>query len=343
MNKENKMAVGALSEAVIHHESITAAIKSITSAVKRNCLLNEPRHVIVTGESGCGKTTLMDLLVKHHYPKQQVKRGLFDGQVPSMLRVTLPANATPKSMARRILVELGEHSNLNQNEAELSERAAKYLKEFNVQLVVFDEFQHLFGLGKGAFDGASARLLAARNWVKSMVNASMPTTFVLMGIPELLPLVHGDPQLERRFTVKASLPRFNCPEKDKSEFARFFDSLLNTAAELLGRKDLALRIRHDLPAARRLFLATGGVPSAIKELVTDALISALEQGQNHIALGDLGVALKLDREPVLDAKREQAVRRQRFSIMQRLVMNVVNPLSADMDYVDQCLHELTVH
>lgn len=336
LSDDQKKIIEILSKSVIMHSVLESAKSRIQQIVGENEFLSEQRHIIVVGDSGCGKTTLLDTIADELPPKEDVfVLGYRKNQL--VLMVSLPGTITPREMARRLLRALGDTSALNGTCAVLTERLIKLMKDCNVKAVFMDELQHLLGLGRGNEGGVCKRLLTARNWLKSLVVATR-ATFVLMGMPETLSLIDSDEQLERRFTHVMALEPFGGPESTGSGLTTFIDNLLMTAVQDLGLFDSAewFSYRLDDPKLKdkqrnlaRLYLATGGSPSVTKDLVIRAALNAHARGSRQITFDDFQAAYASHRMAKQELKAALRRREKRQTLVAALEGSLLNPFAAN--------------
>lgn len=326
---EERLLIETLSANIVMHPSLRKARDVIQRAVAENQSLSEPRHVILIGDSGCGKTTLLDMIEENHSPKEECfQLGIRSQQ--SVLIQSLPSSITPRSMAIEMLRGLGDQSLLNGTCQELTERLIHYIKQCNVQVIFLDEFQHLLALGRGSERGANQRLLAARNWIKSVINKTH-VTFVLMGMPDTLALVDQEPQMERRFTHLLHFSPFQLPNQEESQLVDFADELLDVAVEEFDIFTDAEKFESNPDDANRLFAATGGVPSAIKDLVIRASLCAFRRRSKTITMDDFAKAFSELRQARLEVEAARLRREKVVNLVKAVEGRVLNPFTAKAD------------
>ncbi len=329
LTPEEHKLIENLSTNIIMHSSLQSAHDAICQAVAENEVLSEPRHVILIGDSGCGKSTLLDIIRAEHPPKEECfQLGVCLQQ--TVLMLSLPSTITARSMAIEMLRALGDKSSLNGTCQELTERLIRYIKQCNVKVIFLDEFQHLLALGRGSVQGANQRLLTARNWIKSVIVATH-VTFVLMGMPDTLALIDQEPQLERRFTHLLHLSPFNPPSDADVRMVNFADELIGNAVLKLGFFNSADRFTANEDHAARLYAATQGVPSSIKDLIIRAALAAYRGRSSAITMGDFAKAFAELRQARLEVKATQLKQEKRLSFAKAVEGRVVNPFCAKAD------------
>lgn len=338
LTPEEQKLIENLSTNIIMHSSLQSAHDAICQAVAENAVLSEPRHVILIGDSGCGKTTLLDIIKAEHPPKEECfQLGVCLQQ--TVLMLSLPSTITARSMAIEMLRALGDTSSLHGTCQELTERLIRYIKQCNVKVIFLDEFQHLLALGRGSGQGANQRLLTARNWIKSVIVATH-VTFVLMGMPDTLVLIDQEPQLERRFTHLLSLNAFDKPSTSEVGMVEFADEMIGSAVLQLGLFKSADRFAKDEDHALRLYVATQGVPSSIKDLIIRAALAAYRRRSTAITMGDFASAFVELRQARLEVKAAQLKQKKRLSFAKAVEGHVVNPFCAKADDLQPIIFQM---
>ena len=155
----------------------------------------EPACGALLGTSGVGKTSVVDHYFKLHLPfetETETRRPV--------LKVTLQPDARPKGIAADLLLALGDPAWSSGTVQSLTSRAVKLLARCGVELIVFDEFHHLFDMER-------ARVMTkAAQWLKVLiVNTRIPV--VVCGMPEAEHVLRAQ-HTERRFKERLTLRCF---------------------------------------------------------------------------------------------------------------------------------------
>jgi energy-coupling factor transporter ATP-binding protein EcfA2 len=182
-----------LDEEYIPFPPFDAAIKSINHNIEQYRKTGMADHVLVMGESGSGKSTLCTC-IELQYPRySQPDRDL----VPALV-VSVPSAATIASVAEAMLIKLGDPSPLTGNISGKTHRVITLCKACKVEVVLFDEAQHISDRGKYITQ------YMVGDWLKSLIDQlKVPTVFV--GLPKLELLLQVNEQLRRRFSKRMSL------------------------------------------------------------------------------------------------------------------------------------------
>ena len=189
----------------ITYPELTDIMDKIADCHSRSKTSAEPKCLSITGESGCGKTTIAEV-----YNTKYASTRTDEGITVPVLLVTISAPATVKALATDILDSLGDPLADRGTVTSLTRKVYKLIKECGVELIIFDEFQHLI-------DRDSDRVLqVASDWLKNFLNKTK-VPMVLMGLPYSVRILEANPQLRRRFSVRKELKPFvwENPESQK--------------------------------------------------------------------------------------------------------------------------------
>lgn len=230
---------------------------------------SEPTCGALLGVPGVGKTSVID-----HYRKlYPVKDTEIATQQP-VLKVTLQPEARPKGIAADILLALGDPAWSSGTVQTLTNRAVKLLQRCQVELIVLDEFHHLFDM-----DRAKVMTKAAQ-WLKVLiVNTKIPV--VVCGMPEAEHVLRAE-HTERRFKERLQLKCFTWrTPAGKREFCGMLKKL-DQSLPLAEDSELA-----EPELAGRFYLACRGIPDYLMTLVRGGLVGALRRSGEQITREDL--------------------------------------------------------
>ncbi|MFL9890927.1 TniB family NTP-binding protein [Paraburkholderia sp. RL17-381-BIF-C] len=244
-------------------------IKRILAALDRmhgyQCDSEEAEHLMLLGESGVGKSTLLIRYVKKH---PAIEHEEFT-EVP-VLYVALGQSPTPKILANMLLRALGDPKWHVGKEVELTARLVFLIMQCRVRLVILDEANHLIDRG------GEKTLHTAADWLKRFVDATR-VSFVLAGIPRTRRLLATNDQLRERFREIIEIDRFSVANKSAEHE---FRSVLNTFRGCLQGLPT---IDFSAPAIARLFaFASDGRLRDIRRLLVRAVELAYEQSNPRL-------------------------------------------------------------
>lgn len=254
---------------LVLHPRFREAVALLDHCHKSSRYASEPVCGAILGTSGVGKTSVVD-----HYRKSHPAEETETATRQPVLKVTLQPDARPKGIASDLLLALGDPAWSRGTVQTLTNRAVKLLHHCGVELIVMDEFHHLFDIDR-------ARVMTkASQWLKVLiVNTKIPV--VVCGMPEaehVLSAEHTERRFKQRLTLRCFTWRTTAGRREFCSMLKKLDASLPLAKESrLAETDLA----------GRFFLATRGVPDYLMTLVRSATEEALSQGNERVELADL--------------------------------------------------------
>lgn len=238
-------------------------VKRILSALDRmleyQCGNEEAEHIMLLGESGVGKSTLLTRYVDRHPVIEHEELT----EVP-VLYVALGQSPTPKKLASTLLKALKDPKWYMGKEDELTARLVFLIGQCRVRLVIIDEANHLIDRG------GEKTLHTAADWLKRLVDASR-ISFVLAGIPRTRTLLATNDQLRERFREVIEIDRFSVANKSAEHE---FRSALNVFKKYL--RELPTLDLSGAAITRLFAFATDGRLRDIRRLLVRAVELAYE-------------------------------------------------------------------
>ncbi|MDP3456641.1 TniB family NTP-binding protein [Methyloversatilis sp.] len=296
--EELPSGLNAFRDVFYQHDKVLECISAFNDVLRYNDGRREPSSLAISGRAGTGKTTLCSHLLAPFKAEVFEEPEGIRKVIPAFYQA-VPGVATIKDLAQKLLIRL-EVSDLSGNRTQLTERLIQNLKTCKTRFYILDEFQHLVDPRKEKTHAT------VRNWVKDLMNESM-VPIILVGTADLLTLLEGDEQLERRFRRSCSLSEFALND-DFRKVIIFFTKRLNEHCSLKA----ADVIKKSL-FTEQMYAATGGNMSATKDLFVESADQALTKGDTELS----------------DAHFREAYRRIRIS--SALAPEGVNPFSQDAD------------
>lgn len=235
----------------------------------------EPQCLLLTGDTGTGKSTLVSQYLKK-YPRRQTS----EGSIISVFHAAIPAQASIKGVVTRLLSSLGDPSAGRGTTVNQTYRLYKLIENCKVELIILDEFQHLID------ENSQQVLNTVANWVKSLINETR-VPVVLIGMPWSNTILLQNPQLRRRFMVNEVLSPFQWGDSESAREFRLFLLLLDRA--------LPFNVPSNLwgpEIAFRFFVASQGVIAHLMSLARRAATIAVKSSAESITLEHLSQAFK---------------------------------------------------
>ncbi|RMC98545.1 transposase [Aquitalea palustris] len=253
-----KQKLQAIKEIRVHYPIFSAILANMERCLEESVDLAEPLCMIITGDTGVGKSTIIKTMSDRH-PSIKTSEEV---NTP-VLVASVPLPATIGALYTSILTALGapfpDRGKIEYKRLRLFE----LLKRCNVRLIILDEFQHLVERG------TRQRIETVADAIKSLINqTALP--FILVGMPAACAVLEYSPQLAGRFPLSAEIPLFDWLEQPTS-----FERLLNCFEKALPFAKPSGFGDETMPA--RFYLATGGNFRSFTTLIRDASRSALMQ------------------------------------------------------------------
>ncbi|WP_171720926.1 TniB family NTP-binding protein [Paenibacillus phytohabitans] len=238
-----------------------------------------PASLLITGETGSGKTTLFKTYIEQH---SKVSSKVVEGiqcSTKNILHISIPYPVRYTILTERLLTELGDPYPNKGTVAQKDKRLTTLIKQNQVQLVMLDEFQHFVDRDRRKV------MLGVSDWFKSLMNeTNIP--FILFGLDSSNEVLDVNPQLSRRVNRKEITPFGYGSSGEKNEFQRLMFEIDKQVAKVFeSTSDLA-----DETCCERFMYATNGAMNSIMSLVRQGAKNALAREAERIELVDLARA-----------------------------------------------------
>jgi Cdc6-like AAA superfamily ATPase len=259
----------------IHFPRNEKAFKAIRDHHAHARFANEPEGLLIQGECGAGKTTILKLYMKD-YPRIHTQEST---RVP-VLYAKVPVPATCKNLATKILTAIGDPAAERGTQVSQTLRLKRYLEACKVELLILDEFQHFQ-------DRDSLKVLkTASDWLKLLMDEN-GVPIVLAGLPYSHTILdaYGNEQLQRRFATRIELEPFGYETSQERQDFRRFLKVIDDKLPLVEKSDLA-----DPNTALCIYEATQGVVASVMKLIRRATSIALESNRERITSEMLSLA-----------------------------------------------------
>lgn len=226
-----------------------------------------PECILITGDSGSGKTSLIETYQKHNLKKESYETTL----IP-VLCTEVPEKASPVALFHKILVDLKHpYPFESNNEVELREQIKVLVCSCKIELIILDEFQHLM-------ERKSLKILKeTANSIKSLiVDTKVP--MAIFGMPYSSIILDSVSQLSNRFERRRVIEPFRMSNNDELKTYLTFLSMLEDEMNLPEPSNLASG-----EMAYRLYAYSHGNFRRLKNLLNDVYKASLEKGELHVS------------------------------------------------------------
>ncbi|HCP77520.1 MAG: hypothetical protein CML16_17285 [Pusillimonas sp.] len=253
-----------LRNVVIQHSSFQKALLLVANALEVGNGAGIFSGVRIMAPSGSGKSLLIDCLQKNI-----INSPFLEGEL-SVIRTELKESPSVSQIQAGLLENfkygLIDQGRRSQNNNEVHRVLLAAMREHRVQLIVLDEFQHVFSPSS---DKVSTAVI---DWLKRLMNLTQ-VPVVLVGTELMDRLGAVDQQFTTRIPTTVKL----LPFQHNAEWIGF----LKAMAQQCTAVDMALISQS--PYATQLFGITQGVVRPLKTLLVQAVIMAVNAGEKHLS------------------------------------------------------------
>lgn len=231
--------------------------------------------LLLTGPSGAGKSTIAAAFLAA-YPRVHETARTY---IP-VLFVSVPSSPTSRSVAGAILEALGHRRAHSGTAPEKTARIKELFKRCGVEILVLDEFQHLY------YCASSAAFRDLSDWLKNLLEDT-GVGMVGCGLPAAETAVDCNEQLARRFSERIRFTPFSF--EDAADFQEFRGILKAFGALLPISQETPL---FEANLARRIHVASYGLLDYVVKLLEGAVSLAAASGSDVIDLPVLAAAFR---------------------------------------------------
>lgn len=257
----------------------TPELHKIVSTGRSLLLLNHRQHgarrgLLISGDPTTGKSTAITALGRAAELAHRRTRPAALGSVP-VVYVTMPPQATPKSLSIELLKFLGAPYLIRASQIELTWQACSLLADLGTELILIDEIHNLDHHTKAGADASDHLKYLAEN---------VAATFVYAGIDVtgngLFNGVRGR-QMAGRFVPILTKPFAYATIEDRDRWEQLVDGF-----------DQMLRLHQQKPGALtrlspHLYGKAAGPISSLSMTIRSAAITSTLDGTEHITKASL--------------------------------------------------------
>lgn len=237
-------------------------------------LTNDPQCMLVTGDTGAGKTSLIEYYQKEK-PNLEEK---YASKIP-ILSTSLPESSTPITAAQQLLYDLGDpFYSKSDNIIELTAKLVTLIKNCQVEMIIIDEFQHMIEFK------TKKVLFRVADWLKMLiVRTKVP--IILFGLPYSELILQTNKQLAGRFLLRQSLEPFRIKsKKNRPDFLSFLNAV-DRALPFKNNSNLT-----DLKIAKAIYVASKGNLRNLMVLINYSVKKSLKRGEAKLSIESLKYA-----------------------------------------------------
>ncbi|MDM8520290.1 TniB family NTP-binding protein [Anaerolineales bacterium HSG6] len=284
---------------LIIHEQMKRLMEDISLCQETSKLMREAQCMALEGATGVGKSTLIQ-----HYQFQFPSRETVSGSIVPILYVPTPTPITIKGMVQEMLDRLGDPLVNKGTVRELNTKLIGLLQDCEVELIIFDDFQHLtHSKTIHIFQGVS-------DWLKNLIKETVIPVLVIGIEGEVEAVLQANSQLSRLFAVRERLLPFQW-DSQRPETMKTFMSFITNIEKRVGKKLSRTEI-ESFDLLHRLHYATDGVVANIMNLFNFAVLQAEQQGTDDITLALLAQSFDKRLNKHLRGKQNPFIGRERF-------------------------------
>lgn len=230
-------------------------------------------NICLFGDSGTGKTTMCNSLVKKFSPYITTGNGFVTKIVPTFY-TSVPSPITIKGCANNMLRAMGVKNKRGTADS-LTHELVQQLKTAKTNMIIIDEFHHLLN---------NSNAEAVGKWIKNLIN-KVKIPIMLVGIPSFEALIDFDTQISSRFVMRHTLTNFSFnPVDENKDLERFVKTLAREYTVKASLDDMVnFGNKEELLT---LYIATGGSPDCIATIFKAAAKYSLIKGNNSVTLKD---------------------------------------------------------
>lgn len=285
LSKQERLRM--LNSIYVAHPDASTILDKIERCHESREYSNEPRSMSLTGETGSGKTTLIEQYMLRHPPSETEKKS----SVPIFKSIIQP-NTSIRDFIGGILKSLiASVSGIREDDVNdellkgslpmVRKRLYKYISQAEVKLIILDEFQHLISSNKKKV------LNDIADTIKTIINETK-VPIILVGTLKANAVFAENPEMSRRFAEKIKLKSFSISTKEDLTTFRTFLAQIDKLLPFENLSKLA-----DKEMAIRFYAASNGYIDDIMRIILEAGYNAISEGHKDISNESLAKAFEI--------------------------------------------------
>jgi len=228
-----------IADQLVLHERFMSGKDSILDVWAR-ARSGDPQLLSLVGPTRVGKTKLLTRVIQEICGSQPDSRQ-------SVISVVSPKHLTGRALPDACLASIGMNAGMFANHVAATNAFIKAVKKRGVELIIFDETQHMLERG------SSTTVRAAADFIKGLFDQTQ-ASIVLVGLPTLMGLFQANEQLADRARRPFEFYPYDWQGADYKHFRAALGSALEYLTEM-GWRTFAL---NDGEFSRRMYVATAG-------------------------------------------------------------------------------------
>ena len=259
-------------------KKIMADIDEVMETAKIVEFKKQPDSILITGQSGMGKTTIFD-----HYLSKYPRSEHLEGDLIPILATTLLDDKSPRGIPGHMLRDLGDYlEGKAGTRGELIDRLDTQINGTKVEAIFIDEFQNAIENGTDNIIWNTSEL------IKTLINLS-GRPICLFGMPYSEQVIQANPALISRFPLIHRIEEYDI--ETASEWLDFLEEV---------DKQLPFEVKANLSESDlglRLMCAAGGnLGRLMKRIIRPAAKAAVKDGSKTLTHEHLFEAVKMRME-----------------------------------------------
>ena len=287
LNIEAEDAANRVHMARVRFGDYKNTLDKIIDLYDRTKRYGKPFGLTVTGETGSGKSTIIEEL-KALYPPVRME----EKTVHPIVFINVPANPDIKFIYRAIIDQLGIAPGERATERQLRIQAITLLIQAETRLLVADEVQHF--VEKKVLKHPAI----VADCFKGLMNEAK-VSIAFFGLPYLSRLLQANAQLRRRFSETCKIKGWSINTKESSgDFCSLIKTLLEGSKYEVDTKALGSRMLIE-----SIYYATDGRISNVATLLAETIRLMIMKKDRIISKDYLERAFRSKIWDVVDKKR----------------------------------------
>jgi hypothetical protein len=231
-----------------------------------------PRHVLLTGVSGTGKTTMIEWYISENPRRKDAERWV----IPCF-RAAVPDSPTRETLVGELLSCLGDQMSGKGSVEDRTRRLHRYIELCSVELICLDNVHRLIDPEKGSV------IPAVKEWLSRFAEESK-AIILMAGWPQTISVKDTDEKLSELFSDTVETGPLAFRERNGRPSIRDF---IRSVEDQLPLAQASRLWTDDQQMAARMFYATDGYACDVMRLLTVATKIAIEGHIKKIGLETL--------------------------------------------------------